>query len=286
MEQLKFYHFQLKNSSFYKKVKDLSVSGEVFELYHDTDFDLLKTQPVPENLDRYYQSADYISHTDGKRSLFEKVYHLVKTWSLKQKLQLIQSELGRKGSILDIGAGTGDFLVTAKSTGWDVCGFEPSESARTLAIQKGVKLTPQTQELPDQTFDVITMWHVLEHVPDVDAQISELKRLLKPGGLIVIAVPNFKSHDAEVYGEFWAAYDVPRHLTHFSRQSIAKLFGQQGLELKKYKPMWFDSFYVSLLSEKYRSGSMKPVKSLFNGLISNIKGMKSGEFSSHIYLIR
>lgn len=275
-----------KDKSFIK-VKDHSVSGEVFELFRDENLDLLMTlpQPNPEHLSRYYESDDYISHTDGKRSLFEKAYHFVKGIALKSKTDLIGKLQKNKGQLLDIGAGTGDFLVAAKANGWNVIGMEPSEKAKDIAAKKGITLIENTGKLQDNSFDVITMWHVLEHVYDPKIQIKELKRLLKPTGTIVIAVPNFNSYDAKYYGEFWAAYDVPRHLWHFSKTSIDKLFDAQGMKLEQILPMKFDSFYVSLLSEKYKTGKMNYIKAFFTGLKSNREGVKKGEFSSHIYII-
>ena len=130
------------------------------------------------------------------------------------------------------------------------------------------------------------MWHVLEHVPDLDFQIQQLKRLLKPNGTVIIAVPNFKSYDAKYYKSFWAAYDVPRHLWHFSKTAIEKLFANRNMKLIKIKPMWFDSFYVALLSEKYKNGKMNFIKGFFIGLISNCSGIVKKEFSSHIYIIK
>ena len=130
------------------------------------------------------------------------------------------------------------------------------------------------------------MWHVLEHVPNVENQIAQLKRLLKPHGTIFIAVPNFKSYDANYYGNFWAAYDVPRHLWHFSKTAIQKLFAKQNLKLIKILPMILDSFYVSLLSEKYKTGKMNFVKAFYIGLLSNIKAKQNLEYSSHIYVIK
>lgn len=286
---MEHYDFFLKvKENFDFEVKDHSVSGEFFRLKWDADLDLLKTDPQPsaDTLGRYYESDDYISHTDAKRGLFEKVYHLVRSVALSSKLRLISEERKNGNALLDIGAGTGDFLLAATKRKWNAVGFEPSAEARRHAASKGVQLVEDLSTLDDHSFDVITMWHVLEHVPDVPAQIKELKRLMKPGGLLVIAVPNFKSYDAKIYKSHWAAYDVPRHLTHFSRNAVQKLFSREGLQVITHKPMWFDAFYVSLLSEKYRSGSMKPAKSLLNGLISNIKGLFSGEYSSHIYLIR
>lgn len=272
----------------YIKVKDHSVSGEEFELLLDTELQLLKTTPQPatENLGRYYESDDYISHTDSKRSLFEKLYHAVKQKALRDKVSLITGLNGKKGNLLDIGAGTGDFAAEAAKQGWNVKGFEPSEKARTIAKSKGIELVNATGDIADASLDVVTMWHVLEHVPDVEQQIAELKRLVKPGGHIIIAVPNFKSFDAKHYGAFWAAYDVPRHLWHFSKTAIEKLFGAQEIKLVKILPMKFDSFYVSLLSEKYKTGKMSFVKGFISGMRSNLKGMSTDEYSSHIYVLK
>ncbi len=268
------------------KIKDYSVSKESFELVYDSEYDLFKTVPIPQNLEKYYQSEDYISHTDGKRSLFEKVYHWVKQYTLSQKERLISSYIRTKGNLLDIGAGTGDFLAYAISKKWKVTGIEPSSTAKELAQKKGVPFVEGTEELSDNSFDVITMWHVLEHVENLDNQLSELHRICKPGGYIIIAVPNFKSYDANYYNEFWAAYDVPRHLWHFSKTAIEKLFSEKGMKLKKVHPMYFDSFYVSLLSEKYKTGKMNYIRAFIIGLLSNLKGIFSKEFSSHIYVLK
>jgi len=279
---------EIPNKKAFISITDYSVSGEVFELYHDSELDLLVTHPQPssELLPKYYESEDYISHTDGKRSLFEKAYHFVKNIALKSKTDLIFSLQKEKGSLLDIGAGTGDFIIAAKQNGWNVTGFEPSEKAKAIAVQKGVSFCNQTQDLPDHSFDVITMWHVLEHVPDTEQQIKELKRLLKPTGNILIAVPNFNSFDAKHYGKFWAAYDVPRHLFHFSKTAIQKLFEREKLNLIKVLPMKFDAFYVSLLSEKYKTGKMNYFRAFVIGLQSNWKAKSKGEYSSHIYVLK
>jgi 2-polyprenyl-3-methyl-5-hydroxy-6-metoxy-1,4-benzoquinol methylase len=249
---------------------------------------MLITHPQPslENLGKYYESEDYISHTDNKRSLFEKLYHFIKDIALKNKLNLINSHQPNKGRILDIGAGTGDFLSIAKKDGWQTIGVEPSTKAKSIAINKGVSFVELTTELENNSFDVISMWHVLEHVPDLDKQIKELKRLLKPTGTLIIAVPNFKSFDAKYYGKFWAAFDVPIHFWHFSKTAIKLLFEKEKMKLNKVLPMKFDSFYVSLLSEKYKSGKMNFIKAFYIGLFSNCKARYSFEYSSHIYIIR
>ena len=269
-------------------VKDHSVSKETFSLLYNKEYDILKTHPTPslEALPKYYESEDYISHTDGKRTLFEKIYHLVKRNAIKGKVSLITSEQNQKGKLLDIGSGTGDFLVEAKNQGWSILGFEPNSDAKQLAANKGVSFTEDIFALPENTFDAVTMWHVLEHVPNLEEYIANLKRIVKPNGTIIIAVPNYKSYDAKYYNRFWAAYDVPRHLWHFSKTSIKRLFSDVDMELKKVKPMWFDSFYVSLLSEKYKNGKMSFVKGFLIGFISNVSGLFKKEFSSHIYIIK
>jgi 2-polyprenyl-3-methyl-5-hydroxy-6-metoxy-1,4-benzoquinol methylase len=278
----------ISNKKHFLTVKDYSVSKETFDLYHDGTLDMLITSPQPslENLGKYYESEDYISHTDNKRSLFEKLYHFIKSIALKNKLNLINSLQPNKGRILDIGAGTGDFLSVAKNDGWQTIGVEPSGKAKAIAKNKGVSFVEETRELENHSFDVISMWHVLEHVPDLDKQIKELKQLLKPTGTLIIAVPNFKSFDAKHYGKFWAAYDVPIHFWHFSKTAIKLLFEKEEMKLEKVLPMKFDSFYVSLLSEKYKSGKMNFIKAFFIGLQSNWKAKKDFEYSSHIYILK
>ena len=277
----------LSNTNHFLNVKDYSVSQETFELLYDETLDMLITHPQPslEKLPSYYESVNYISHTDGNKTVFEKMYQFVKGIALKNKLKLINTQ-SSKGRILDIGAGVGDFLQVAKNDGWQTIGIEPSDKAKTIAKSKGVFFVEDLSQLENNSFDIITMWHVLEHVPDLENQIKELKRLLKPNGTVIIAVPNFKSHDALHYGKYWAAYDVPIHLWHFSKTAIKKLFAKEDLHLVKVLPMKFDSFYVSLLSEKYKTGKMNFIKAFFIGLKSNWKGSQNLEYSSHIYLIK
>ena len=269
-------------------VKDFSVSGESFSLLLNEEYQILKTHPQPtlDKLGSYYEFEDYISHTDGKRTLFEKMYHFIKRKAIRDKVSLINSHQPLKGRILDIGAGTGDFLLECKNQNWEILGIEPNDKAKGIAVGKGIKFGDTIEKLESNSFDVITMWHVLEHVPDVEHQVAELKRLLKPSGTIIIAVPNFKSYDANHYKEFWAAYDVPRHLWHFSKTAIEKIFDKQNMNLEDVKPMWFDSFYVSLLSEKYKTGKMNFISGFFIGLISNVSGLFKKEFSSHIYVLK
>ena len=277
------FHFNKK----FIDVKDHSISKESFELFEDSEYELLKTNPFPElsELGKYYESEDYISHTDGSRNLFEKVYQTVKKKTLNDKISWIKSFKKSTISILDIGCGTGDFLFRAKEEGWKVFGFEPNEKAKAISKSKNINLIDDLDSFQKHSFDVITMWHVLEHVPDLDKQIKQIKTLLKPDGLLIIAVPNYKSYDAIFYKSDWAAYDVPRHLWHFSKTSIKKIFQNYQMQLIHIKPMYFDSFYVSLLSEKYRSGKMNLLRAFYIGLISNLKGKSTKEYSSHVYFL-
>ncbi|WBX73693.1 class I SAM-dependent methyltransferase [Tenacibaculum pacificus] len=265
---------------------DHTVSDESYEVMYNKKYDMLVTSPVPQNLENYYVSDAYISHTDSKKSVFDKVYQVVKNHTLKQKLKLINSFKSEEKTILDVGAGTGDFLKVCKENNWKVSGVEPSEKARNFASKKNIELQEDISDYKGEQFDVISLWHVLEHIPNLIEYINQLKKLLKPNGVLIIAVPNYKSYDAKKYKEFWAAYDVPRHLWHFSKISICKLFADIDMKVIKILPMKFDAFYVSLLSEKYKNNTSKPISAFFTGLTSNIKANKNGEYSSLIFLIK
>lgn len=270
--------------SVYISAKDHLVSGEEFQLLHDLEYDMLVTNPRPadNDLGRYYESENYISHTDKKKGIVSFLYQTVKSYSLKKKVNLISKLNNGSGKLLDIGAGTGDFLVAAKNNSWNVFGLEVNETARALAKEKSVLLENQIEKFTGQTFDVITMWHVLEHISNYEETLEICHSLLKEDGVLVIAVPNYRSYDAQYYKNNWAAYDVPRHLWHFSRKSLPKLL-KRSFELVAIKPMIFDSYYVSLLSEKYKTGKNFSTKAFWVGLQSNVKAKKTKEYSSLIY---
>ena len=270
----------------YLKTKDFSISSEEFELLHDETLDMLITHPQPEDIARYYESEDYISHTDASISLRDKLYQVVKKYSIFKKTKLIENYISKSKSLLDVGAGTGDFMLAAKKANWEVDGVEPNYDARMRATEKGVDLMNSMESLPGKKYNIITLWHVLEHLPDLENQILKLVWHLEDEGTLIIAVPNFKSYDANYYKEYWAAYDVPRHLWHFSKTAIEKLFFKHGLRLVKTKPMIFDAFYVALLSEKYKSQRQHFVKAFFIGLRSNIKALKTKEYSSLVYILK
>ncbi|WP_299522699.1 class I SAM-dependent methyltransferase [uncultured Lutibacter sp.] len=273
--------------------EDYTVSNQKFDLVYNEKFDMLETFPQPklEDLGNYYESSDYISHTDSKKSFTDKLYQIVKGYTLNKKLSLINSFKTEQKNLLDVGCGTGDFLLNCKNNGWNVVGVEPNHQAKSLAESKLTassisKVYTNLTDINSEKFDVITLWHVLEHVPNLEVYILNLKQLLKPNGVLVVAVPNFKSYDANYYKQFWAAFDVPRHLWHFSKKSIELLFSKENMAVKKILPMKFDSFYVSLLSENYKNGKSSFISAFYIGLLSNLKALSSKEYSSLIYVIK
>lgn len=277
----------------YVTCEDYTVSSQKFDLLYNANYKMLETFPKPEEaeLASYYESSEYISHTDSKETLTDKLYQTVKGFALKNKLKLLNSFKTEEKKILDVGCGTGEFLLTCKNNGWNVVGVEPNKNARDLAIsklkEKNVsEVFSDLHDISSQQFDVITLWHVLEHVPDLNSYIFKLKSLLKPNGVLVIAVPNYKSYDAVYYKQFWAAFDVPRHLWHFSKKSIQLIFSEFDMSVEKILPMKFDSFYVSLLSEKYKTGKSNFLKAFCIGFLSNFKAMRSKEYSSLIYILK
>lgn len=278
------------NAENFLKVTDYTVSNEQFDLVFNSRFQCLETKPQPslDTLGSYYESEDYISHTDAGVSLVDRLYQIVKKYTLQKKIKLVKN-ISKGSSILDVGCGTGDFLRVCQTNNFKVVGVEPNAKAKQLAISKldaETKIVEDLFELQQEQFDVITLWHVLEHVPDLESYIEKLRSLLSPDGILVIAVPNYKSFDAKHYKMFWAAYDVPRHLWHFSKDSVKNLFKTENFEWFRTKPMLFDAFYVSILSETYKTKKGNLLKAFFIGLCSNLSGLFTKEFSSHIYLLR
>lgn len=268
---------------------DNTVSKKAFDLQECGSCGFVYTSPRPQNSDlgKFYESDEYISHSNTKKGIVSRLYQSVRNRTLRQKLDLINSRQ-KKGSLLDIGCGTGEFANVMKLDGWNVRAIEPGDNAREMARKNyGLDVQPEAAiaNIPANSIDVITMWHVLEHVPDLQGRIRELKSMLKQDGLLIIAVPNRNSHDAAHYGKHWAAYDVPRHLWHFRPQDIRTLVGQHGFEVKEVLPMKYDSYYVSMLSEKYSTGSVRYFSAFRRGWASNSKAGKEA-WSSQIYVIR
>lgn len=274
-------------ASLYLSVKDHLVTGEAFDLVYNSEGDMLITSPQPsaEDLPKYYKSDQYISHTDSEKGLVASLYQFVKRRSIIKKVKLITKLNGGPGRLADLGAGTGSFLEAAKNANWEIFGSEPDQDARKLAAEKGIELTKNIEGLNGSQFEVVTLWHVLEHIPDLQITVDEISDLVSPGGYLVVAVPNYKCFDAKFYKEYWAAFDAPRHLWHFSKSSIKRIFSRK-LDFVNFKPMLYDSFYVSLLSEKYKHQSNFSPRAIIVGLWSNIHGFLNKEYSSHIYIFR
>jgi len=269
----------------YLSVKDYLVSGETFDLYHDKDWDMLMTHPQPENLAKYYASDQYQPHKKKANSYLDRIYHLIRNYSFGYKKRIIKTYHPRGKRLLDYGTGTGEFLKYMSKETYKVSGVEPNKKARQTANKQLHNNVSVSIDEVNEKFDIITLWHVLEHVPHPDELIEKLKKRLLPGGIIVIAVPNFKAYDSQYYQNFWASYDVPRHLWHFSSKAIQNLFKQHKMDVIGQKPLYFDSFYISLWSEQYKTGKKRLIPALYRGLLSNVKAVKTGEYSSLIYII-
>jgi len=278
--------------------KDYTVSGNEFEIWECAECTVRFTQHAPDAaaIKAYYQSENYISHTNTKKGLVNRLYHFARKQTLAGKRRLVVSSVNKSagkplhsGKLLDIGAGTGAFVQHMQMHGWQAMGLEPDEKARQRAAEtQQVALLPiETLEtMEENSFDAITMWHVLEHVHALPAYLLQLKKIIKPEGVVFIAVPNYTAYDADVYKSYWAAYDVPRHLYHFSPASMKQLLKKYDLRLHAVCPMWFDSFYISMLSEKYKTGHSNIVKAFFTGAVSNIEAaFKKEHCSSLIYVV-
>ena len=274
-------------------VKDYAVSQQEFTLTKCSTCELLVTNPRPEEtcIGPYYDFKEYYSHSDQVRTFTQWVYATIRTYSIRKKVDLIQG-LSKKGELLDYGCGTGEFLQEASRQGWRTTGIEPSSKARDQAQGKlPNQIVANLGELSnDKTYDVITLFHVLEHVHQLRTSLEKIINHLKSTGYIIIAVPNPYSHDATYYGPTWAGYDVPRHLYHFSKKSMLLFEKEFGLELVAIHPMLFDSYYVSLLSEAYKrpKGNLltRYIKAILQGYKSNKASVEPGDYSSNIYIYK
>lgn len=271
--------------------EDFTVSHEKFKIVRCSGCEFKFTNPIPDisELGNYYKSENYISHTNTKKGLVSQLYHLVRNYTLKQKLKLVSNYVSR-GTILDYGCGTGMFLNVCRQNNWKTFGMEPDTGAKEIASELGLQVSSNKDELSKVSgnlkFNAITLWHVLEHVTDLDDTLNFFKTKLNPEGVLIIAVPNHTSYDARYYKEFWAAYDVPRHLYHFEPRTLERLLAKFDFKLVQTLPMKFDSFYVSMLSEKYKTGSVHYLKAFLTGLRSNLKAQVPENYSSVIYVFR
>ncbi|WP_245802743.1 class I SAM-dependent methyltransferase [Cyclobacterium lianum] len=271
-------------------VKDHACSKESFIICACKNCDLWFTNPRPdqENISRYYQTDNYISHQSSIRSTRDLIYNIVRKYTLKQKLKLLNQRIKTKGRLLDFGCGTGLFAKTCQSDGWQAYGFEPNQSAAAQAQSKNqIQLIADFNALEKhKKFDAITLFHVLEHVHDLNKTIKTLLGKLKKRGLLFIAVPNRSSKDAGLFRENWAALDVPRHLYHFNEKSMRYLVEKHTCRIAEILPMPFDAYYVSLLSYQYTNADYRYLKALKSGYLSNQAASNSNNYSSLLFIIK
>ncbi len=276
-----------ENLKLFLELKDYFLTEENFMILCCDECKLLFTSPVPsaEAIGNYYKSENYLSHNENRKGLLPWIYNIVKQRNVVNKFDIAVADMAN-GSLLDIGCGVGDFLFYAANRGWNISGIEPDLDAKSVASNKlhlKIDSPDALPTLPDDSFDVVTMWHVLEHVRDLKSEIFHLQRIVRHGGRLIIALPNYKSFDAMHYLDKWAAYDVPRHLYHFSKESVAKIFNDTVFSLTDIKPLKWDSYYVSVLSEKYCGSFVPLLKGIWYGLKSNLIASKSMQYSSLVY---
>lgn len=268
------------------KIKDHFLSGDFFEL-QETEFPgVLKTSPIPENLSSYYESKNYISHHQDSGSIKEKLYKFLQKINLNYKRNVVVKEVGVEKKILDFGCGVGDFVKFMEKEN-EMFGYEPNKEAISFSQKKSSKAIffSNLEDIKKEKYDGICLWHVLEHLEDQEKILDIFYQQLNPSGKLILALPNHDSYDAKKYKEFWAAYDVPRHLWHYSKTGMLNYMKNSSWKIVDIKPLLLDSYYISLLSEKYKKNPLFFIKGLFFGAISNFKASKSGEFSSLIYIL-
>lgn len=271
------------------KVTDYFLTQESFEIRETEIKGILKTYPIPQNIEKYYDSKKYISHHQDSGSLKEKIYKWIQKFNLNYKAKIVKENKPNQSSdirVLDYGCGAGEFIKSIEDD-YTTFGYEPNLTARARAQQKSKStiFINNLNEIKNESLDIITLWHVFEHIENQREILNQFKQKLKPNGRLIIAVPNYRSYDAQKYQNFWAAYDVPRHIFHFSKEGMATLMTQENLEIKKIAPLLLDSFYIAMLSEKYKKNPLFWLFGVLHGAISNFKASKTGEFSSLIYCI-
>jgi len=278
-----------KKFSLYLEAQDYTVSKEVFEIVRCSGCQLLFTNPRPlaSEAGPYYKSENYISHSDTQEGIINKLYHLVRNFTLKQKTRWIEKEKRGNRELLDIGCGNGHFLQACQNAGWNIHGMEldPATANRAESML-GIDIYPSILEIPkDKSFDLISLWHVLEHVYELEEYFRFFNSRITKNGVLILALPNSKSFDAHYFKEHWAAYDVPRHIYHFDPNTIESLAKKFGFKLKSKRGQIFDSFYISLLSHEYKTGQKKFISSFIIGLWSNILAyFGKGNYSSNLYI--
>ena len=262
---------------------DLANTKKSFKIDYFTDLECYRTNiDDVVDLNKYYTYENYQSHHQNEKGIFNKLYKIAQSYNLNYKFNLIKKTSLTGKKILDYGCGVGDFILKMKKENWEAIGYEPNKKAQEILKQKQIKIINSIDEVEDESLDIITLWHVLEHTNNPLDTIIELKRKLKKTGKLITAVPNYNSYDAKFYKTFWEAPDVPRHIYHFQRKSFDMIANKTGLNLIQTKPLWLDALYVSILSEKNKSAT-NSLKAIIIGFVSNFISIFTKEYSSVIY---
>lgn len=285
------FHVEHKKKEMKKVIcsaKDYLVSGKTFSIVWDSSTQYAHTYPRPKanQMDSYYASKDYISHNDSNKSFLSTAYRVARNLMFVVKFKMFKDLIPPHGKVLDYGCGTGDFLKYLTNKKIKGQGVETNAHARDQCEQKSLEVFSSWGKLSNAKYDMITFWHVLEHVSDLDECFQSICNYLKKKGTLLIAVPNLNSFDAKFYKEYWAAYDVPRHLWHFSEEGIKRLVEPFGFELTRKHPLLLDALYIACISEKHKGSRLPILRGLFRGLQSNIRAYSSGEYSSLVYVFK
>lgn len=286
-----------KSSKFYESVQNRLNIEESFKIAEceNCGFKFLNPRPNINSIEKYYDVEKYHPHKISEESLVDKIYLKVRNINISTKKKLLNKLSPQDKTLLDIGCGTGEFLEAMRNDSWTVTGIETAKEARDMANRDGIKVYDNLNNIGQQ-FNIITMWHVLEHIHDVPKLMDNLNRLLTENGYLIIAVPNIDSTDAKFYKENWIALDTPRHLYHFTPKDISALFNKHNFEVKQItNRLFFDVWYNALLSAQHlskvenRSTSIGDLlKAGIIGKLSFLNGLfnPSQKASSPIYIIQ
>ena len=272
------FHVKLQKDIFSIKVRDFIVSNEFFKLYKDSETGIVWTQ-VGKNHNHlsYYQSENYIPHSD-KKGLLGFLYRFSQRLMFVYKRIILMKPLKQSKSVLDYGAGDGKFAKYLEKSGKKIFTYDPLK----VNSSNNINLTQDT----DFQADMLMMWHVLEHIPDLKKVFPKILERVNKKGFLVIAVPNRDCFDAKYYKNHWAAWDVPRHLYHFNHKSLLNFMSSYGLSFVFKRPLTLDSYYVSYLSEKYKKAPFPLFSGFIIGFLSNCLALFTSNFSSSVYVFR
>ncbi len=276
------FHVEQNNKHLHCDSKDYLVTGESFKVYLDENKIIGKTFPAPKKSEmfKYYDSNQYLPHSYNNKNLITILYSVVKRQMHRKKLEWMSRQLNHNSSVLDYGCGTGDFVNYLRSKSVMAYGYDPNIK---FNLDSPDYLT-NNFDWGVNKYDIIFLWHVLEHTHDPFVLLQSLKKLLKKNGKIFIAIPNFKSFDSTYYRKYWAGYDLPRHLWHFSRKSIYQIAEQNNFKIHTEKRLYLDAIYVSFLSEKYKSSRFPYLQGLIIGFISIFRSFFTKESSSFLFV--